>query len=108
MTPHRYDELTMTSSSHRTPGFRLLYKDGQACVIFVIELPRAGYRYDIYSAHGRREGVSLRTWEQVYAPHSTTIQVPERLATAVKNAWAHPDRDVEAKLAEIFAGGGRV
>jgi len=105
MTPHSKEQLTTVSSDKRSPGFRLLYEaqpplgDGDAETLFVVEKPRSAYRYDLWTAQGRREDVSLETFQSVYTPRSQPITVPEPLQKDVLTAWERGG-DVSAVLAE--------
>jgi hypothetical protein len=70
----------------------------EAEIAFVVESPRRGYRYDVYTRHGCRKGVSQDTWQHVYKPRSQPIQVPDQVRDAVIGAWEE-GKSIRAALA---------
>ncbi|WP_103029992.1 hypothetical protein [Salinibacter altiplanensis] len=105
MTPPTKDQLTLVSSQKRSPGFRLIYDTqpplggGSAEIAFIVEKPRSAYRYNIWTARGHREGVSLETFQSVYKPGSQPISVPKSLQKDVLTTWERGG-DISAVLAQ--------
>ena len=107
MTTPTKEQLIPVSDRDATPGFRLLYNPtpqlgdvDDSEIAFVVEKPRSCYRFDIWTRHGHRKGVSLETFQSVYVPNSQHIQVPRHVQMTVRDAWQRGG-DISETLSDL-------